>query len=138
MVFRGLSDAAELVESVFGRFGIPVAIGERPLLARAPIVAALAAWLRLDVEGWRFRQVLSLLTHNYFRPQWSAWDGGRAGGAAERVVRQLQIAAGRDELLANLVSFATRSAERARWSRPTKPMLRGSPRWRTTGRWPRP
>ncbi len=34
VVLRSLSDAAEEVESVFTRYGIPVAVGERPPLAR--------------------------------------------------------------------------------------------------------
>ncbi|HEV3138461.1 MAG TPA: UvrD-helicase domain-containing protein, partial [Pirellulales bacterium] len=73
VVFRSLGDAGELVREVFGEYGIPVAVGTRLPLERAPILAALSAWLRLDVEGWPFRQLLGVLVHNYFRPAWTCW-----------------------------------------------------------------
>ncbi len=75
VVFRSLSDSAEAVENVFARYGVPVAVGERPALGRAGIAGALLTWLRLDRENWPFRQVLAILTHNYFKPDWPEWRG---------------------------------------------------------------
>ena len=109
VVLRSLSDAAEEVESVFTRYGIPVAVGERPPLAHAGVVAALLAWLRFELDGWPFRQVLGMLAHNYFRPAWPEWQAGQAVAAAERVVRGLQIPAGRSALLDHLARLAERS-----------------------------
>jgi hypothetical protein len=113
VVFRSLADTADLVRDVFGEFGIPLAIGSRPQLERAPIARALTAWLRLDLEDWPFRQLLALLVHDYFRPSWPEWHDGRAAWAAEHVVRRLQIPSGRAAWLARLEQLATRDERRA-------------------------
>ncbi len=100
VVFRSLTDAADIVQEVFAEFGIPVAVGRHPPLGRAPALAALLAWLRLDLEDWPFRQVLRLLGHNFFRPVWPEWQAGQGPAAAERLVRALRIPSGRARLLA--------------------------------------
>ena len=106
VVFRSLDETADQLREIFGQFGVPVAIGIRPALRRAPITAALTAWLRLDLDDWPFRQVLATLAHNYFRPQWPEWQAGRAAAAAEPLVRRLQIPAGRAELIGNVERWA--------------------------------
>jgi ATP-dependent helicase/nuclease subunit B len=109
VVFRSLSDTADLVQEVFDQFGIPLAIGRRPPLGRSPIMAALVAWLRLDLEDWPFRQVLRLLGHNFFRPEWPEWKAGKGPSAAERLTYALRIPSGRAELLAAVERVAASS-----------------------------
>lgn len=109
VVFRSLADTADLVQEVFTQFGIPLAIGRRPPLGRSPVMAALVAWLQLDLEDWPFRQVLRLLGHNFFRPAWPEWKAGRAATAAERLVYALRIPSGRAELLVAVERVARRS-----------------------------
>jgi ATP-dependent helicase/nuclease subunit B len=107
VVFRSLDDAASLVEEVFGQFGIPASIGDQRVLASAPVMSALRAWLELDLEDWPFRKVLRLLGHNFFCPPWPEIRQGRT--AALAVVHRLQIPSGRAQLLASV----KRQAERA-------------------------
>ncbi len=107
VVFRSLGETAELVREVFREFGIPVAVGTAATLEKAPIISALSAWLRLDLEDWPFRQLLGVLVHNFFRPDWPEWQQGRSAAAADKVVRWLQIPAGRAALEAQLDRVAT-------------------------------
>jgi ATP-dependent helicase/DNAse subunit B len=110
VVFRSLGETAALVREVFGQFGIPFAILASPSLDATPLTSALVAWLRLDVEGWPFRRVLEVLGHNYFRPAWPQWHHGRAAVALARLVRELEIPAGRAELVAGVERLAARAA----------------------------
>lgn len=113
VVFRSLSETADLVREVFAQYGIPPAIGSHPPLGRAPVMAALVAWLRLDLDGWPFRQVLRLLGHNFFRPEWLEWKAGAGAIAAERLVHALRIPSGRAELLAAVEQLAASSTSDA-------------------------
>src|SRR5262249_2091568 len=80
-------------------------------LERSGILAALNGWLRLDLEDWPFRQVLTVLAHNYFQPSWPEWQAGRAAAAAERLVHVLQIPSGRSELVAAIERWSQRDTE---------------------------
>ena len=111
VVFRSLADVAPLVREVFARFGIPCVVAAAPKLETAPIVAALLAWLRLDVENWPFRQVLAAVGHNLLRPAWKEWEQGRAAAALETVVRELEVVAGRRALAAGVERLAECAAE---------------------------
>ncbi len=112
VVFRSLAASADLVREIFGQFGIPIAIGSGATLDRAPIMSALAAWLRLDLEDWPYRQLLAVLVHNYFRPKWPEWQQGQAVVAAEGLAHALQIPAGRAELLAGAERMSKRAFDK--------------------------
>jgi len=112
VVFRSLADNADLVREVFQRFGVPVAIGAHAPLAQVPILSALLAILRLEAEDWPFRQMLALVTQNYFRPAWREWQAGKAALAAERAIRRLAIPAGRAELLETITRIAQDSGSK--------------------------
>ena len=103
VVFRTLGgDTAPLVREVFGRHGIPLALESTVALERVPALAALLGLMRLVVEDWPFRRLLSVLTSGYFRPDWSEWNAGETPLAVERAVRSLQVPRGRSELLEQL------------------------------------
>ncbi|MBI3837644.1 MAG: exodeoxyribonuclease V subunit gamma [Planctomycetia bacterium] len=125
VVFRSLGETAEVVREVFREFGIPVAVGTGLSLERAPILAALSAWLRLDLEDWPFRQVLGLLVHNFFRPDWPEWQQGQAAADAEKLVRWLQIPAGREALEAQLERLAAAGSAAGDGSRRERQKLLG-------------
>ncbi len=107
VVFRSLADSAEVVREVFTQFGIPVALEAQRPLASAPLMSALVAWLRLDLEDWPFRQVLAVLLHSRFRPAGPGEQHVRAVMAAERQVRELQLPSGRAELIVQMERRAT-------------------------------
>ncbi len=121
VVFRTVTkETTGLVRQVFAEYGIPVALESRPTLGSAPLARALAAWLQLDTDDWPYRQLLTLLVHDGFRPDWPEWQEGRAAWAAESLVRRLRIPSGRAALLAQVERLAeaasTNSAESARRS----------------------
>ncbi len=111
VVFRSLADVAPLVREVFARFGIPCVVAAAPRLETSPLVAALLAWLRLDVDDWPFRQVLATLGHNLFRPAWPHWQQAKAAAALESVVRELEFPSSRRALVAGVERLAQRAAE---------------------------
>lgn len=97
VVFRNLTASADLVREVFERFGIPHAIETGLPLDRCPAMRALAGMLRLAVEGWPYRQVLATLGSAYYRS--STPDAALALASTERLIHELQIPEGRDDLL---------------------------------------
>ncbi len=101
VVFRSLADIAPRVREVFSRFGIPYSLDARPPLASAAVVKTLVALLRLDQDDWPFRRVVAVLTNHTL----SALDAA-ARRAADWLVRDLQIAAGRSPLLDRVQALA--------------------------------
>ena len=107
VVSRALGDVGLLVHEVFDRFGIPTWIDAKQPLRSVSCVSSLVAWLQLVVEDWPFRRLLAILTHNSFQPDWPEWLGGRAAVAVEHLVRELQLPAGRIDLVRRVRSLAT-------------------------------
>jgi ATP-dependent helicase/nuclease subunit B len=105
VVFRNLHSAAPRVREVFEEFGIPYSLETGLPLAAAGIVRMLLDLLRLDAENWPFRRLVSVLTNNLLT---IASPPERA--AAEWLVRDLQIARGRDALLSRANSLAVELA----------------------------
>ncbi len=140
VAFRTLEPLAPLVEEVFDEYGIPAAIDCAPTLNRSPVLRSLVGLLRLQAADWPYRQLLAVLSNNFFQPDWPEWRGGddigtnaRAASSAvavEWAIRQLQIPAGREALLGALGRARNRLAKCRR--RPstanywTKPMLSDS------------
>ena len=94
VVFRSLAESAERVREVFSQFGIPYWLEPHERLEMVSVVKSLVALLRLDDEDWPFRGVVSVVTNNTL-----AEFDSRQRQAAERLVRELQVAAGRGPLL---------------------------------------
>jgi ATP-dependent helicase/nuclease subunit B len=107
VVFRSPEEASPLVGEVFEALGIPFALETGLRLDRSPVLAALVALLRLDLDDWPFAQLVSVLGSNYFQPAWPGWQDGKTAAAAERTLRRLQIPSGRKQLLEELSSIAS-------------------------------
>jgi len=65
VVFRSLADYRDIVEDVFDEFGIPVRIGRGVRLSLTSVGQLVLHVLRVSAEGWRSRDVMSLLKSNY-------------------------------------------------------------------------
>jgi ATP-dependent helicase/nuclease subunit B len=104
VVFRSLGDVAPRVREVFAGFGIPFYVDVRPPVATAPVVKTIADLLALEEEDWPFRGVVNALTNNTIR----AFEGEARRGA-EWLVRELQIASGRANLLGRVEALAAES-----------------------------
>lgn len=102
VVFRSLADAAPRVSEVFEQFGIPYHLDARPRLVAAPAVKTLLSLLRLDDDDWPFRRVTSTITNTLL----TAFEPA-ARQAAEWLVRDLQIASGRETLRNRVAHLAS-------------------------------
>jgi ATP-dependent helicase/DNAse subunit B len=105
VVFRTPQDDGSLAGDVFSRLGLPVAWEQGARLDRAPILRALAALLKLDLDDWPFDALLAATGSNYFQPFWPSWRNGRAANALERAIREQQVPQGREALLHEITSF---------------------------------
>jgi ATP-dependent helicase/DNAse subunit B len=102
VVFRNLRSAAPRVRDVFEEFGIPYSLEAGLPLAATGTVRTLLDLLRLDAEDWPFRRVVSVVTNSLLTAA-----SQRERAAAEWLVRDLQIAQGRDTLLARVHSLGS-------------------------------
>ncbi|HEY2761022.1 MAG TPA: UvrD-helicase domain-containing protein, partial [Pirellulales bacterium] len=102
IVVRSLEGTAPLVQEVFEEYGVPVSIDWRPRLAQAPILRALVGILQMQAGDWPYRQLLAVISNNFFQPKWPEWQT-TAQADTEWAVRQLQIARGRRALLSAIV-----------------------------------
>ncbi|NQU21262.1 MAG: PD-(D/E)XK nuclease family protein [Candidatus Nealsonbacteria bacterium] len=98
IVFRSAQDADSPIAEVLTELGVPFALETGQTLDRSPALAALVTLLRLDTEDWAPADLLAVLRNNYFRPDWPEWHHGRTVATAERIIRRLQIARGREHL----------------------------------------
>ncbi len=126
VVFRTLTEVAPRIREVFEQFGIPFWLESRLPLATAAVLKTLLALLRLDDNDWPFGRVVSLVTNNTL----TALDS-ESRQAADWLVRDLQIAHGREELLRRVKQLATdqaadrgdRAEHRARMAQLAQPAL---------------
>lgn len=84
-------------------YGVPVAVDASPRLQTAGLVGAVLALLDIAADSWRYESLLTLLSRSDF-PKLA----GR--GAAELLVRELQIPSGRQYLQQQAAHFAERDA----------------------------
>jgi ATP-dependent helicase/DNAse subunit B len=94
VVFRMLRPTAQRVHEVFSEFGIPYYLDALPRVIAAPIIKTLLQLLRLAEEDWPFRRLVATLENNTLTALES-----HSRLTADWLVRDLQIAAGRNELL---------------------------------------
>jgi ATP-dependent helicase/nuclease subunit B len=100
VVLRSPAAVASLVAEVFDDLGLPYLLADGRALSQAPALAALVNLVRLHVDDWPYRELTTLLAHNYFQPDWPQWRQGQAWSTADGVIRGLQVPYGRAALLA--------------------------------------
>ncbi|HEY2414621.1 MAG TPA: PD-(D/E)XK nuclease family protein [Pirellulaceae bacterium] len=93
VVFRSLHDAAPRVREVFAEYGIPYSLDAKRPLTSTGAVRAIFDLLRLDIEDWPFRNLVSIVTNNLL----TVFDRPTRA-ATEWLIRDLQIAKGREPL----------------------------------------
>jgi RecB family exonuclease len=82
VLVRGWDDDAESVLGVLRAWGLPVSPVGRPRpLAAEPAVSALLMAMRLPLDGWETAELVRLLRHGQFRPD---WEPGRSAEARAR------------------------------------------------------
>jgi RecB family exonuclease/superfamily I DNA/RNA helicase len=101
VVLRSLNDAAPRIREVFTEYGIPYYLEADVPVASAPLVRSLQSLLKLADENWPFRRVVGVITNHTL----SAMDA-TARRAADWLVRDLQIAEGRDALVERVERLA--------------------------------
>lgn len=118
VLVRAWDEDAEAVHGVLKSWGLPVSAVGRPVgLRDRPAVSALRRALRLPVEGYEATEVVRLLRHGRFRPDWpEAREPGVCARAAA-AVRDSGVFRGRDALLAALGRSADGADDPARRAR---------------------
>jgi len=101
VVLRSLSEAAPRISEVFSRFGISFSLETAPRLATAPVLKTLIRVLQFDQADWPFRSLVALVTNNAIT---SIRSKSRA--RLDWLIRDLQIARGRQKLLGAIESLA--------------------------------
>lgn len=69
VIYRDIGARQALIESVFSRLGIPVAVHERRRLSQSGAVRLLGRVLRLVTEDWKREDVLAVLRSSCLRPR---------------------------------------------------------------------
>jgi ATP-dependent helicase/nuclease subunit B len=105
VVFRSINEVAPRIEAVFNSFGIPYSLESNPRIARSAVFRTLTSLLQLNEDDWPFRRVVSIVTNNTLT---ALPDPARQ--AADWLVRDLQIATGREKLLAIVAGLAAQQA----------------------------
>jgi ATP-dependent helicase/DNAse subunit B len=95
---RDLSYSLDLLEEVFGEYGLPIAFDAETPVGRNPAVATLVRAVRLADEGFPFGGVTALLRSTYFRPAWPDANP-EIVRRSERLLRLLGPARDRDAYL---------------------------------------
>jgi ATP-dependent helicase/DNAse subunit B len=101
VIFRGLTSVAPRIREVFADFGIPFYLEPTPAIATTPAIKTLLDLLQLDQEDWRFRRVVAVITNNMLGELTN-----ESRRAADWLVRDLQVAVGRDELVERVAGLA--------------------------------
>jgi ATP-dependent helicase/DNAse subunit B len=113
VVFRAPQDPRSLAAEVFNRLGLPISWEQGVPLDRVPIMRALVALLKLDMEDWPFKSLLAVIASNYFQPSWPAWKNGCAAVELDCQIRKLQIPQGRKAILNDIRRTDFQSVPRA-------------------------
>ncbi len=101
VVFRSVGEVAARVEEVFARYGIPYSIETRPRLARSALYRTLRGLLHLATDDWPFRRLVAVVANRML-----AGMDESARRAADWLIRDLQIASGRQKLMAAVTDLA--------------------------------
>lgn len=110
VTMRELDRSADLLDEVFGEYGIPVEVAVETPIARNPAVATLMRAMRLPTENWLFASVTALLRSCYFRPD---WPGANVDviRRSESLLRMLGEPHGKENYLSAIELWATKPPE---------------------------
>jgi ATP-dependent helicase/nuclease subunit B len=100
VLVRRWDDDAEAVLEVLRSWGLPVSAPSRPRpLAREPAVSALRLALEIPARGWEAADVVCLLRHGRFRPDWAEVCSPALPARAASAVQASPVFRGHDALM---------------------------------------
>jgi ATP-dependent helicase/nuclease subunit B len=115
---------AEVLLNVLTSWGLPVSAAGRPRGVKTePAVAALCAALRLKSGDWEASEVIHLLRHGRFRPDWSEINRPRVLERAAAAIRDSHVFRGRERLIAALAQTIRESPESSARGRAEEALL---------------
>jgi ATP-dependent helicase/nuclease subunit B len=112
VIARRLDAYAELVRSIFPRYGISFRVAAERPLAECPIVRAAMALARLQTEDYSFRSLAGLVLSNYFRPSAFGADADTARHAV-RLAAEANVWEGRRNYIDGLDYLRSRALRQA-------------------------
>jgi RecB family exonuclease len=123
---RRWDDEAEQVMNVLRSWHLPVApVGRSRALARAPEIAALLLIIRLEREGWEADDLVGLLRHGQFRPNWPEAQGDGCVRAAF-AVQATRLFRGSEQIqrrLERAIDLEPKDGERSRYLAQTRALV---------------
>ncbi len=98
VVVRSPAEYADRIWETFWEFGIPTFLEAGIPIYRVGVIRALLALVKLEAEGWSRGDLLAVLHDEYIRPE--CWPAERARWLpqVERILRQLGIVSGKEDL----------------------------------------
>lgn len=111
VAFRSTLEYGDLIEETFTAAGIPYFLGVEQDFSKFPVVRAIFAFLQIEIENWSFDSMMSILDSNYFSPDWPAYQEGKAVRSLSRVLRQLKIDSGKNDVLNALEKASGKASE---------------------------
>lgn len=107
VAMRSLAEDGAPWSDALREAGIPVWCEAKSPLTASPIVKALFSMLQLELEGWPFARLMTVLDSNLFQPHWPEMQHGRAVRSVVATLRRLKLHAGRDLMLRVLSRVAS-------------------------------
>jgi len=132
VALRSLEDYTDLIDEKFTAAGIPFRNEAGRPLSREPVLKALFAVLRMELEDWPFDRLTAVLGSNFFRPDWP--EANRAVRDVASTLRRFKLHSGRQTILRALGGAVERAEAAAREDGILSPEDRASAR-QTVSAW---
>ncbi len=100
--YRTIGDQVDLIHEVFSAAGIPHWCDSGVAVIRAPVLKALMVLVELELDDWRFEDLMTILDSNYFRPDWAEFEPDATARTVAAQLRRFKLYSGRSAILLGL------------------------------------
>lgn len=111
LVFRSTREYGDLIHETLSAAGIPYFLGQEQEFSRFSVIRAIFAFLQIELDNWSFDSLMSILDSNYFSPDWPEYQSGAAVRYLSRILRQLKIDSGKNDILNALEKECRKASE---------------------------
>ena len=113
VLMRSWDDDADVMVDVAKAWGLPVsALGRTRFLAREPAISVLLTAMCLPIMDWEAAELIRLIRHGRFRPDWKPGSSAEARARTASVLGALKVFRGRPSLRAAIEREIVESKDR--------------------------
>ena len=110
---RSWDDDVDVMVEVAEAWGLPVShLGRTRALAREPAISALLTAMCLPLMDWEAAELIRLIRHGRFRPDWEPGSSAQSRSATASVLGALKVFRGRTSLRAAIEKKISESTDR--------------------------